>query len=344
MTQRLRRHSPAGSAALALLLGAAAATAGCSLGAERSAPDVVSPAQASQVANAFWQANEKANMARDRKLQGEHEDGPAGAMDDARYQADAATGSVLQKAPRRLRSVFVYVPHQDRFPAQFAAILSTDSLNDAGLADASKPLIFLNIFTRAGVAAPWRTTFEATLDKPLRLFTGADGYVSPWPVRAQLAIAPKEVAALYTRYVTGATSDPRIAATGRLSTERQTAAQRRNALNAAGTAESLAGADSAPFSDLYAYPTLDGGAVVMATSALLDRYAPKAADMCLVQTATQPYWNGLVRPGRFHEVAFRLLADVVFIDPPHRAGNTTDLVGLYSAAVSAQTSAGLACG
>lgn len=344
MTQPTRRHSPARSAALALLLFAAAATAGCSLGAERSAPDVVSPAQAKQVANAFWQANEKANMARDRKLQSEHEDGPAGAMDDAQYQADAAVGAVLQKAPRRLRSVSVYVPHQERFPAQFAAILGTDSLSGVGLADASKPLIFLNVFTRAGVAAPWKTTFEAILDKPLRLSTGTDGYVSPWPVRAQLTVAPTEVASLYTRYVTGAASDGRIAATGRLSTERQTEAKRRDALNAAGTAESLAGADSAPFSDVYAYPTPGGGAVVMATSALLDGYAPKAADMCLVQTASQPYWNGLVRPGRFHGVAFRLLADVVFIDPPHSAGNTADLVGLYSAAVSAQTSAGLACG
>src|SRR4030088_1296272 len=130
----------------------------CSLpGASKSAADEITPSQASQVVANYWTQNEKANIAGDPAMLESIEAGPALTMDRALAIRNAKLHRHLVEA-RPLRKVTVYVPHQSRYPAEFAARIDTVNATPAGKVN-TELFTFFNLFEKASAGQVWKSTF-----------------------------------------------------------------------------------------------------------------------------------------------------------------------------------------
>src|SRR5258708_3724593 len=126
----------------------------CTLpGASRSAPDLITLSQARQVVTTYWTQNEKANLAADPALLEPIEPGPALPFDQ--FLAIRSAKHTRRRAEARpLRKLTVYVPHQSRYPAEFAARIATVNAAPNGHVP-TEPFSFLNLFEMSAAGQPW---------------------------------------------------------------------------------------------------------------------------------------------------------------------------------------------
>jgi hypothetical protein len=180
----------------------------CSLpGASKSGADVITPSQASQVVANYWTQNEKANIAGDPMLLEPIEAGPALTMDQALAVRNAKLKRHLMEA-RPLRKVTVYVPHQSRYPAEFAARIDTVNATPNGKVT-TEPFTFFNLFEKASAVEAWKSTFYVSPGpaETVAIAIGGDGYVAQVPVGgSEQAVAPGRMGQLVADYLNAATA------------------------------------------------------------------------------------------------------------------------------------------
>jgi hypothetical protein len=180
----------------------------CSLpGASKSAADVITPSQASQVVANYWTQNEKANIAGDPALLEPIESGPALTMDQALAARNAKLNRHLVEA-RPLRKVTVYVPHQSRYPAEFAARIDTVNATPNGKVT-TQPFTFFNLFEKASAGQGWKSTFFVSPGptETVTIAIGGDGYATQVPMSGtEQAVAPGRMGQLVADYLNAATA------------------------------------------------------------------------------------------------------------------------------------------
>jgi hypothetical protein len=292
---------------------------GLPVGAPSSAADVITPSQARQVVGGYWTQNEKANMANDPALYEPIEAGPALIFDQAQAVRYAKQNKHLARA-RPLRKVTVYVAHQSRFPAEFAARIDTVGTDPDGK-PTTQPSSFFNLFQRASAGDAWKSTFfvEPVTGETITIAIGNDGYVSQVPVAGGAqAVAPGRMGQAVADYLNAATAGmgvddskldgaPVIGAVAR---------DQRRSVEGARQAGFTLSYEAAPGpGGAHAYRSEQGRAVVFFAVSSLQVVAAGRSGACIVQDQRLRL-PPEVPPGNYGRVENKVLALMIASDPP----------------------------
>lgn len=309
---------------------AVAMVAACTLpgGATRPAADVITPAQAGQVVASYWTQNEKANMASDPALLEPIEAGPALTMDQALAVRNAKLNRHLAE-PRPLRKVTVYVPHQTRYPAEFAARIDTVNANPNGKVT-TEPFTFFNLFEKSSTGQAWKSTFfvsQATGD-PISIAIGADGYVAQVPVSGSAhAVAPGRMGQVVADYLNAAIAGLGVddseldGAPGIDAVARSQRLLIEGARRSGFTLTTKAGPGPG---GSHAYRSAQGRAVVFFAVSNLQIATSARDGACIVQDARHQL-PPEVPPGNYGRVENKILSMLIASDPPATKGKATVL-------------------
>jgi hypothetical protein len=173
-----------------------------------TAADLITPNNARQVVEGYWTQNEKANMAGDPTLFEPIEAGPALTVDQAVSARNSRLNRHLAEA-RPLRKVTVYVPHQSRYPAEFAARIDTVGAERDGKLN-TQPTSIFNLFEKASKEQAWKSTFfviEPPVGDSISIAIGEDGYVAQVPNDGgALAVPPGRLGLVVADFLNAATA------------------------------------------------------------------------------------------------------------------------------------------
>lgn len=307
--------------------------------------DVVSPSDAVEVVQQYWQVNERAAMGADAELFERVQTGPLLEADRGVVAAGRALGRPGIRGPRPLRRVTPFVPHQRRYPAQFLALIETVGVADSGeLTDQASG--FYDHFVKPSRSQGWMADFYVPADirHPVRFATDRDGYaIALRPGTDGFVLRPGEVPGAFARYLTSglATGSPiGPFRAGHLTTGAVDAQRRyREAMRAGGYD---VGFDFAPQAFLQAYRGAGGEAILLfAVDAAL-----RVGAACIVQPAGDPRrWGGLVAPGVYSSLVLGHVLELMASDPPRWASGAIELSSSADDLVSSATRpASAACG
>jgi hypothetical protein len=303
-----------------------------------SSADVITPAKARAVVRDNWKANEQAAMRQDLRLFAQIETGFLIEIDEAAIKADQALGRPALAAPRPLRDVTVYVPHQHRYPAEFLTLIQTVQVDEASR-PTNDPLSFFEHFIQPAARDPWKADFYTETDpgRTLKFALDRDGYATALPADAsQLVLTPNGLAAGLAAYLeTGVRSGTATGpfAPGPMTTksvELQRAHDSR--MTSQGYKEAT---DFHVLSYLHAYRSADGSAIVLFALRPSNTVTTDPST-CVVQPDNRQ-WGGLVPLGRYSSVTFDDLLQLIAIDPPARSAGKVDVVGVHDDQVAART-------
>jgi len=316
----------------------------CSIPVGVAASPTVTPGQATQVVRDFWRSHEQAVMGWDVVRFGQVETGMPLEADTAAATAARALGTPSPAAPQPLRQAAVYVPHQNRYPLGFLARIETVAVDDGGR-PTSRPSAVYYHFGRAGVGAAWLADFSSLADplRPIRFALDGAGYASILPINATgYTLRPQAVAGALSDYLTSGleSGTPSGPFTPGDHTSGVVKALR----------DSYDGLDRQgfdPSGDLTArdftraYRAADGAAIVLFAVQPTSRVALPLDDRsrtCIVQPADHlQRWGGLVPAGRYAEIDFDDLLQLIGLDPPGRPVGRVDVVAGADDRVAAHT-------
>jgi hypothetical protein len=297
-------------------------------GAPKTAADVITPGQASQVVASYWTENEKANVAGDPALFAPIEAGPALTFDQAAAARAARLNRHLAQA-RPLRKVTVYVPHQPRYPAEFAARIDTVGTDRNGKPN-DQPFSFFNVFEKSASRQAWKSTLfvPSPLGETITIAIGGDGYAEQVPITGRgQTVAPAEMGQLVADYINAATAglgvddsqldggpgiDP-VARGQRLTIEGARQAGFTVTFHAA----------SGPGGS-HAYRSTQGRAVVFFAVSNQEVVAAAREGACIVQDS-RLHLPPDIPPGNYGRVESKVLALLVASDPAATKGKATVL-------------------
>jgi hypothetical protein len=316
----------------------------CTLpGASKSAPDLITPSQARQVVTSYWTQNEKANLAADPALLEPIESGPALTFDQVFATRSAKLNRHLAEA-RPLRKLTVYVPHQSRFPAEFAARIDTVNADPNGHVT-TEPFSFLNLFEMSAAGQPWKSTFFVALspDDTITIAIRGDGYVAQVPITGGAqAVPPGEMSQLVADYLNTSTAGMGVDDSRLDGAPRMQAVARSQRLSIEGAR--LAGftltvkAGPGPGGS-HAYRSAQDEAVVFFALSTVEVATAARDGACFIQDQRLRL-PPEVPPGSYGRIENKLLAMVVASDPPAGKGKAKvlDLVAVdYDFRVEAAT-------
>lgn len=157
---------------------------------------VVTPAQAKAIVQAYSVANNKANATYDTAAQDRHEEGPARTVDDALFGI-ARKLSLGPLPASSLVDVRVYVPRQTAYPAVFVAFAHAQLKGEP-----VEPFTAAFVFRRDSATATWKLADETNFGAaPPRLTLDSGGYL-PALRPATLLVTP---AVLYPSWIVAQT-------------------------------------------------------------------------------------------------------------------------------------------
>jgi len=303
--------------------------AACTLPGRASSPaDIITPGQASQVVASYWTQNEKANMTNDTALLETIEAGPALTMDEVLAVRNAKLNRHLAEA-RPLRKVTVYVPHQTRYPAEFAARIDTVNANPNGKVT-TEPITFFNLFEKGSPGQAWKSTFFVSprLDETVTIAIADDGYVALVPVNGSgQTVAPAQMGNLVADYLNAATA-------GLGMDDSQLEGGPGIDQMARGLRLSIESARQAGFTQTFhaspgpggshAYRSAEGRAVVFFAVSNLQVVTAARAGVCIVQDA-RAHLPPEIPLGNYGRVENKVLALLVAADPPSKKGKASVL-------------------
>lgn len=317
---------------LALLLMVACSAPGA---APRPAADVITPERARAVVSDYWDKNERANIASDASLYEAIETGAALRIDRAQAQRYARLNKHLAR-PRPLRKATVYVPHQARYPAEFAARIDTVGTDGNGEPN-DRPLTFFNLFEKASAGAQWKSSFFSDPDptEQVRITIGKDGYAELIPGTGDhLALAPARAPQALVDYLN--------AAAGGLGTDdlqfggpavESLARGIRRSIDRARMAGFTMTERSTPEPFSHAYRGHAGQAVIFFGTTTRRIVVAGRAGACLVQNDRQQF-PPEVAPGSYSRIESQALSLFIASDP---AQGKAELLGLISIDYDFQT-------
>lgn len=299
--------------------------------------DVLSPSDAVGVVQQYWQVNERAAMGADADLFERVQTGALLEADRGVVVAGRALGRPGIRAPRPLRRVTPFVPHQRRYPAEFLALIETVGVADSGeLTDQASR--FYDHFVKPSRSQGWMADFyvPADLRHPVRFATDRDGYaIALQPGADGFVLRPGEVPGAFARYLTsglatGSPAGPFRA--GQLTTDAVDAQRRYRAAMRSGGYD--VGFDFAPRTFLHAYRAAGGQAILLfAVDAVLHVGAA-----CIVQPMGDPRrWGGLVAPGLYSSVVLGHVLEIMASDPPRSSARVVELSSSADDLVSSTT-------
>lgn len=297
-------------------------------GASHTPADVITPTQASQVVASYWTQNEAANIAGDPALFDSIEAGPALTIDQVQAARSAKLNRHLAEA-RPLRKVTVYVAHQSRYPAEFAARIDTVGADRDGKLT-TQPFTFFNLFEKPSVGQPWKSTFFVVPPPvaSIMIALANDGYAEMVPIDGVgLAIAPARMGQVVADYVNGATAglgmdDSQL--DGATEIDALARSQRLSIEGARRAGFTLTAQAAAGPGGSHAYRSAQGRAVVFfAVSHKLIATAARDG-ACIVQD-TRMHLPPEVPLGTYGRVENKVLAMMVASDPPATKGKATVL-------------------
>ncbi len=316
----------------------------CSIRGSVAAPPTVTPGQATQVVRDFWRSHEQAAMGREVVRFGQVETGMPLEAETAAATAARALGTPAPAAPRPLRQVAAYVPHQNRYPLGFLARVETVAVDDSGRPTGQPSAVYYH-FGRAAVGAAWLADFSSPADplRPIRFALDRAGYASILPIDATgYVLRPQAVASALSDYLTSglASGTP----SGPFAPGDHTSGVV-NSLRDSYDDLDRQGFD--PSGDLTArdftraYRAANGAAIVLFAVQPTSRVALLLDDRsrtCIVQPADRlQRWGGLVPAGRYAEIDFDDLLQLIGLDPPGRSGRRVDVVAGADDCVAAHT-------
>jgi hypothetical protein len=297
-------------------------------GASSHAGDVITPSQARQVIERYWTQNEKANMASDPALFEPIEAGPALIFDQAQAVRYAKENRHLAQA-RPLRKVTVYVAHQSRYPAEFAARIDTVGTDQNGKLT-TQPFSFFNLFEKASAGQDWKSTFfvDPEPGETITIAIGNDGYVSQVPVvgGAQV-VAPGRLGQVVADYLNAATAGMAVDNSkldGSSVIDGVARGQRLSVEGAGRAGFTLTYAAAPGPGGAHAYRSAQGRAVVFFAVAEQQVVAIGRSGACIVQDQRMRL-PPEVPPGNYGRLENKVLALLIASDPPAGQGKATVL-------------------
>jgi hypothetical protein len=299
--------------------------------------DVLSPGDAVEVVQQYWQVNERAAMGADADLFERVQTGALLEADRGVVLASRALGRPGTRAPRPLRRVTPMVPHQRRYPAQFLALIETVVVADSGeITDQASG--FYDHFVKPSQTQGWMADFyvPADLRHPVRFAIDPSGYATGLTPGAEgFVLRPGEVPGAFARYLTSGLATGRPDGPfggGHLTTEAVDAQRRyRDAMRAGGYGVAF---EFAPRTFIQAYRGAGGEAVLLfAVDATL-----RIGAACIVQPADDPRrWGGLVAPGAYSSLVLGHVLELMASDPPRSTARKVEISSSADDLVSSST-------
>jgi hypothetical protein len=298
----------------------------------KPAADLITPSEARQVVTSYWTQNEKANIASDAALLEPIEAGPALTFDQVIAMRSSKLNRHLAEA-RPLRKVTVYVPHQSRYPAEFAARIDTVDSDPQGKLS-TQPFSFFNVFEKASAGEAWKSTLfvAPNLGDTIAIPIGGDGYTGRLPIGGSTqAVAPSQLGQVVADYLNAATAGLGV------DDSKLDGAPRIDAV-ARGQRLSIDGARRAGFTltmqaapgpgGSHAYGSAQDQAVVFFTLTSVSVATATRDGACLIQDQRLRL-PPEVPPGSYGRVENKLLAMVIASDPPAGKGKAK-VLGMVS--------------
>lgn len=263
--------------------------------------------------------------------------------DTAAAAASKALGTPGPAISRPLRQVSVYVPHQSQYPLGFLARIETVSASTSGESSS----VYYH-FGRAAAGARWLADFSSVADtrSPIRFALDQAGYANILPIDAAgYVVQPRDAASALNDYLTsglesGTPSGPFVPGkhtSGVVKSLRDSY----DGLDNQGYEPS---GDFAVREFTRAYRAADGSPVVLFAVEATSRLALKARNetsvTCIVQSADHlQQWGGLVPSGRYSEIDFVDLLQLIALDPRRGPNGRVDVVAGSDDRVAAHASA-----
>ena len=328
------------AAAFALLLLLASSCGG--LPGQSTPADLITPSAAEKVVHSYWSVNEQALATFNPDLLTKVQATPLLEAQSASLKAAKAAGDPPLKAPRPLKKLTAYVPHQRHHPAQFVALVETVKIDSSGKPTAD-PIAYYYRFTEQSNGAPWKADFYvlAPTNAPQQIALDSDGYATALsPGQSGLVLTPEQLPASLARYLetgitTGSAQGP--FAPGHLTTDAVKALRDyRDAMDKLGYTVEI-GYEADRF--VSAYRGSGGRAVVLFDVHSSDKIGVKDALHCIVQPKEDLHrWGGLLPPGSYSHLVEGRQLQFVAADPPNKAGNSVDVPAYVDTQVSAEAS------
>jgi hypothetical protein len=302
--------------------------------------DVITPEQAQAVVRNYWKLDEQASMKQDANLFAGIETGFLRESDEASIKVDRALGNPGLAAPRPLRRVTAYVPHQRAHPAEFTALIETVQL-DATRNPTDAPLSLYEHFVQSSSRETWKADFYAQISSGRKFDFALDstGYAFALAVGdSRFVLRPDGLAAAFAAYQrtgieSGSGSGP--FAEGPMTTD-SIGLQRahRDNLTLLGYQE-VTDFQALPF--VHAYRAADGGAIVLFALRPSDTVTLSDPSFCIVQPASLRRWGGLVPAGTYSSVTIENLLQYIAANPVAGPDAKVDVVGVGDDQVAART-------
>ncbi len=272
-------------------------------------------------------------------------------VDTAAVAVARALGTPAPAAPRPLRQVAVYVPHQYLYPLEFLARIETVAVDNSGRPTSQPSAVYYH-FGRATRWAGWLADFFSPADpqRPIPFALDGAGYTSILPYASILpysgyVVQPHAVASALSDYLTsglesGTPNGPFVSGnhtSGIVKSLRDSY----DDLDNQGYDPS---GDVATRDFTRAYRAADGTVVVLfaveATSRIALKRPNDTSVTCIVQSADQlQQWGGLVSSGRYSEIDFVDLLQLIALDPRGGSNGRVDVIAGTDDRVAASTSA-----
>jgi hypothetical protein len=302
--------------------------------------EAITPATAQAIVRDYWKMSEQASMHQDAKLFSRIETGFLKESDEASIKVDLAFGNPGLSAPRPLRHVTVYVPHQRGYPAEFTVLIETVQL-DATRTPTDAPLSLYEHFIQPSSHDSWKADFYAQINTSRHFNFALDsaGYAAALPVGdSRFVLRPDRLATAFAAYQrtglqSGSASGP--FADGPMTTD-SVGLQRahHDTLTLLGYQEAT---DFRALPFVHAYRAADGGAIVLFALRPSNTVTLPDPSSCIVQPASLRQWGGLVPAGKYASVTIENLLQYIAANPSAGPGAKVDVVGVGDDQVAART-------
>lgn len=304
------------------VLASAVVTAGLSAcGSSNAAPDLITLAQAKQVALTWLHADNKAAVAQ--------EGGSVQRIDEA----DAAMNPpASSSAPDgQTHNATIWMAHQSRYPLTFLCV-DTPAM-ERGQAPAQQ----LFRFSKASPTTPWTVTHQDLLFSPASrpsLALDAAGYAQMVPAHdaGKLLASPAQLAADWVAYLSaGNLSDAHEFAPGPLTTG-QIENNQKQVDAAAGQHDRLTTSYTVSDDPVDAYLERDGSALVLVGITVTAHTVAQSGSIKVTQDG-----KGVAGPvpGSYRDITDVVLVLAAFTDPAKDGGSKAAAIGTYYGPVTA---------
>jgi hypothetical protein len=302
--------------------------------------DVITPANAVVIVQDYWKINEQATMHHDAKLFARIETGFLLESDEATIKADRALNNPALAAPRPLRHVTVFVPHQRGHPSEFMALIETVQVDVNGHPN-NAPTSFYEHFLQPSVRDAWKADFYAqvTASRLFKLALDSAGYAIALPSGApRLVVRPDGLAAALAVYqqtgiLSGTPSGP-FAPGPMTSYSVDLQRARHDNLTILGYQEAT---DFQVLPYVHAYRAADGSAIVLFALRPTNTVTLADPSACIIQPGSLQRWGALVPAGTYTSVAIDNLLQYIATNPVASPGARVDVVGVGDDQVAART-------